>query len=128
MIYKGKQLKTGSEYYAAAMELMRWGETMKSCFQGALALFLRGAELNDRFCISRLKEVLQTPKYLKWVDDEDKRAIEDILAGKRMEESVLRRLTVSKPGIFGVMTPRPINHEAAMGFQSRRESLNHWDG
>ena len=64
MIYKGRNLRTGSQYYAAAMELMKY-ETKKACFRGALAMFLCGAELNDRFCIMRLKEILRKPEYLR---------------------------------------------------------------
>ena len=121
MIYKGKELRTGSQYYAAAMELTKY-ETKKECFVGALTLFLCGAELNDRFCIMRLKEVLCTPKYLKWVDDDDRKLITDILDGERKAEEYLKSLGALRSGVFGVFENKPINHEAAGIFQRRRDS------
>ncbi len=120
MIYKGKELHTGSQYYAAAMDLMRY-EAKKECFFGALALFLCGAELNDRFCIVRLKEVLRTPKYLKWVDDDNRRLIMNILAGERMAKEYLRSLGTLRSGVFGVFENKPINHQVAGVFQRRRD-------
>lgn len=119
MRYRGKELRTGSQYYAAAMDLMNY-ETKKECFLGALTLFLCGAELNDRFCIMRLKEVLRTPKYLKWVDDEDKKLIIDILEGELRVEEYLKSLGSLRPGVFGVFENTPINHEAAGVFQRKR--------
>ncbi len=120
MRYKGKELRTGSQYYAAAMELMNY-ETKKECFLGALTLFLCGAELNDRFCIMRLKEVLRTPKYLKWVDDDDRKQIIDILEGERRAEEYLKSLGALRAGVFGVFENKPINHEAAGVFQRKRD-------
>lgn len=127
MNYKGKELKSGSDYYAAAMDLMKY-ENKKPCFHGALALFLQGAELNDRFCICRLEEILRTAKYRKWVDREDYRVIRDVLDGKRLVDAEIKRFQQTKPGVFGVMRLKPVNHEAAMGFQSKRHEMNHWNG
>ena len=66
MTYNGRNLKTGSDFYSAAMDLMgKGGETNRKVFAGALILFLEGAERSDRFCIQRLKEILTSPNYLR---------------------------------------------------------------
>ena len=103
------------------MDLMgKGGETNRRIFAGALVLFLEGAEQSDRFCIQRLKEILATPNYLRMVDCEDKKAIEDILEGQAIAEDLRKKYSEKVRGIFGVMRPTPINHESAMGFQKNR--------
>ena len=120
MIYNGRNLQTGSDFYAAALDLMRkGGETNRVMFTGALALFLEGAERLDRFCIQRLKEILAKPNYLRMVDVEDKKVIEDILEGRAIAEDWRKKFEEMGSGIFGVMTPKPINHEAAGAFQAK---------
>lgn len=121
MTYNGRDLKTGSDFYAAAIDLMKkGGETNRKIFSGALVLFLEGAEQSDRFCIQRLKEILATPNYLRMVDPEDKKAIEDILERQAIVECLNKKYLERVRGIFGVMRPTPINHEAAEIFQKRR--------
>ena len=121
MTYNGRNLKTGSDFYAAAMDLMgKGGETSRRVFSGALVLFLEGAERSDRFCIQRLKEILETPSYLRMVDDDDKKAIVNVLAGRSIAEYWNRIYSEMGSGIFGVMRPTPINHESAGMFQKKR--------
>ena len=46
MMYKGRNLNSGSDFYASAMDLMaKGGETNRKVFSGALILFLEGARL-----------------------------------------------------------------------------------
>ena len=121
MTYNGRNLKTGSDFYAAAMDLMgKGGETNRKVFSGALVLFLEGAELLDRFCIQRLKEILETPSYLRMVDGDDKKAIEDVLAGQSIAEYWNKKYSEMGSGIFCVMRRTPINHESAGIFQKKR--------
>lgn len=121
MTYNGRNLRTGSDFYVAAMDLMgKGGETNRKVFAGALILFLEGAERSDRFCIQRLKEILATPNYLRMVDFEDKKAIEDILEGRAIAEDLRKKYFENACGIFGVMRPTPINHESAGVFQKKR--------
>ena len=121
MTYNGRNLRTGSDFYAAAMDLMgKGGETNRKVFAGALILFLEGAERSDRFCIQRLKEILATPNYLRMVDCEDKKAIEDVLEGQAIVEYLNKKYSEMESGVFGVMRPTPINHEAAGIFQKKR--------
>ena len=112
MTYNGRNLRTGSDFYAAAMDLMgKGGETNRKVFAGALILFLEGAERTDRFCIQRLKEILATPNYLRMVDCDDKKAVEDVLAGRSIAEYWDKIYSAMGSGVFGVMRPTPINHE-----------------
>ena len=121
MTYNGRNLQTGSDFYAAAMDLMgKGGETNRKVFSGALVLFLEGAEHSDRFCIQRLKEILATPTYLRMVDYEDKKAVEDVLEGQAIVEYLNKKYSEMGSGIFGVMRPTPINHEAGVMFQKKR--------
>lgn len=122
MMYNGKCLSSGSDYYRAGLELMgKGGENNIKIFVGALTLFLCGAEKLDRFCIARLKEILNTYKYRRMVDKESMEAISSVLRGERITATYWEMWNKLGSGIFGVMAPTPINHEAAMGFQKRKD-------
>lgn len=122
MQYKGKELITGSDYYAAAMDLMRYEENPE-CIRGAVELFICGAELHDRFCISRLKEVARTRKYLEplgsFESDDLVNALVDILRQERADAELRELRAAQRSGMFGVMKLRPIN-KTAVGDISRR--------
>lgn len=131
MKFEGRELKTGSDYYAAAMKLMQRDDIDK-CVCGAVALFIAGAELRDKFCIVRLKEVVNTPKYWNSLSAfAQKDLIDSMIEILKLEcaekewKDMQKRLT---KGVFGVYAPRPINHEAAMGFQSKKRAIEHWHG
>ena len=123
MTYNGHNLHTGADYYAAAMDLMRkGGETNRKIFAGALVFFLEGAERLDVYCIQRLKEILETPAYLRMVDRDDMSEIEAVLERLSITEYWNKMYSKMGSGIFGVMRPTPVNHEAAMEFQKNREA------
>lgn len=123
MKFKGKELHTGSDYYAAAMELMR-REDLPECVCGAIALFIGGAEMRDRFCVARLKEIAAEPKYLRCLDtfsrDDLRTTMENILKSEDGEKRLMADGARIRRGMFGSYTPKPINHAAAMGFQRNR--------
>lgn len=122
MLFKGKVLKSGSDYYAAAMELMKRDEDPR-CIRGATELFVAGAELNDRFCKMRLKEVLRTPRYLHALDSFcSKDLVESVMNILSLElaEAEYREICAKcRRGIFGGYAPKPINRSAAMNFQRK---------
>ena len=121
MQYKGKELKSGSECYAAAMDLMRrGGETNSVIFRGTLMFFLKGAEKGDRFCIQRLYEILKTRKYYRWLDSED---CEEIIGFLNMQENIKQEIAQwrkRRSGVFGVFLFKPISRSAAMAFQTKK--------
>ena len=59
-----------SRLYAEGLRLMNTGETDLADFRKALGCFIKGAELGDRFCALRLKEMLETPQYRRRLSSE----------------------------------------------------------
>lgn len=123
MKYKGKELKTGSDFYAAAMNLMSMDSDPKRV-QAALILFVEGAELRDRFCIMRIKEIASDDRYLSMLDEfcseELMASMKNILRAEH-EEKLEAKISMSRrKGVFGVFAHKPINHEAAMAFNKTK--------
>ena len=109
-------LDEGSRLYAEAMHLMKTGETRIADFHKAVDCFIKGAKLYDRFCVERLKEILETTLYRRRLSDSKATEVRDAVnAG-----------TVTLPpnksrGIFGVIVRKPIDHAAGMAFQRKGE-------
>ena len=104
----------GSRLYAEAMRLMKTGETCIADFHKAVDCFIKGAKLYDRFCIQRLKEILETTLYRRRLSDSEATEVrEAVNAG-----------TITLPpnesrGVFGVIVRKPIDHAAGMAFQRK---------
>lgn len=123
MQYKGKELKTGSQYYAAAMDLMKH-DTIAKCVRGAVELFICGAERNDRFCVARLKEFVNTPRYLTMLGTfESSDLIDALVRILRLEKAEREANMVNaccRPGMFGIMRPAPVNGLAGVEMSPKR--------
>ena len=121
MQYKGKELKSGSECYAAAMDLMRRGGEMNSViFRGALMFFLEGAEKCDSYCIQRLYEILKTRQYYPWLHYED---LKEIIGFLNTHENIKREIAQWRrycSGVLPLSCTTPVTRPAAMVFQTKK--------
>lgn len=108
-------LDEGSRLYAEAMRIMKTGETYVPDFRKAVECFIKGANLFDKFCIERLKEILKTPLY------RNRLSLSKVV---EIEETIQTRTFRLSPnatrGVFGINTPKPIDHAAGMSFQNKK--------
>lgn len=113
-------LDDGSRLYAEAMRLMQTGETCIPDFHKAVDCFIKGAKLRDRFCVQRLKEVLETSLYrMRLSVAEESEVKEAIKEGSIILPPCYRR------GVFGIIERKPIDHAAGMAFQHKGEVDRH---
>lgn len=110
--------KFASSCYSEAMKLMQH-DSIQGNVRDALDLFITGAKLQDRYCKERLKEIAGTPQYIGMLGKDRVLELYNALCAIGKDEDAEAELAklrkMRKKGIFGGMTPRPINKMAAGG-------------
>ena len=107
-------LDEGSRLYAEAMRLMKTGETRIADFHKAVDCFIKGAKLYDRFCVERLKEILETTLYRRRLSDSE--AVE---VREAIDAGTVTLPPNASRGVFGMIVRKPIDHAAGMAFQHK---------